>query len=66
MYYLPYVSTKAYLPYVSTKATKWHVRLAKNQISVGIRPVWSEYSLCIQWIAKDRSFLQANSQLWSD
>ena len=28
-----------------TKPTKWHVRLAKTQISLGIRPVWSESSL---------------------
>ena len=28
-----------------TKPTKWHVRPAKNQISLGIRPVWSESSL---------------------
>ena len=28
-----------------TKPTKWHVRPAKIQISLGIRPVWSESSL---------------------
>ena len=28
------------------KAKKWHVRPAKTQISLGIRPVWSESSLC--------------------
>ena len=28
-----------------TKPTKWHVRPAKTQISMGIRPVWSESSL---------------------
>ena len=28
-----------------TKSTKWHVRPAKTMISLGIRPVWSEYSL---------------------
>ena len=27
-----------------TKPTKWHVRPAKTQISLGIRPVWSEPS----------------------
>ena len=30
---------------IVTKPTKWHVRPAKNQISLGIRPVWSESSL---------------------
>ena len=29
----------------TTKPTKWHVRLAKTQIRLGIRPVWSESSL---------------------
>ena len=28
-----------------TKPTKWHVRPAKTQISLGIHPVWSESSL---------------------
>ena len=28
-----------------TKPTKWHVRPAKTQISLGIRPVWSESSV---------------------
>ena len=28
-----------------TKPTKWHLRPAKTQISLGIRPVWSESSL---------------------
>ena len=28
-----------------TKSTKWHVRPMKTQISLGIRPVWSESSL---------------------
>ena len=39
-----------------TKPTKWPVRPAKTQISLGIRPVWSESSLCAQWVAKDPSF----------
>ena len=28
-----------------TKPTKWYMRPAKTQISLGIRPVWSESSL---------------------
>ena len=40
------------------------VRPAKTQISLGIRPVWSESSLCAQWIAKDPSFLHADSEDW--
>ena len=49
-----------------TKPTKWHVRPAKTQISLGVRPVWSESLLCAQWVAKDPSFLNADSEDWSD
>ena len=38
------------------------VRPAKTQISLGIRPVCSESSSCAQWVAKDRSFLNADSE----
>ena len=40
------------------KTNKMSVRLAKTQIS----PVWSESSLCAQWVAKDPSFLHADSE----
>ena len=33
---------------LTTKLTKWHVHPAKTQISLGIRPVWSE-SLLSAW-----------------
>ena len=49
-----------------TKPTKLHVRPAKTQISLGIRPVCSESLLCAQWVAKDPSFLHADSEDWSD
>ena len=45
-----------------TKPTKWHVHPAKTQICLGIRPVWSESSLCTQWVAKGPSFLHADSK----
>ena len=35
---------------------------AKPHISLGIRPVWSESSLCAQWVAKDQRFLHAYSE----
>ena len=38
------------------------VRPAKAQISLGIRPVWSKSSLCVQWVAEDPSFLHADSE----
>ena len=34
----------------------------KTQISLGTRPVWSESSLCAQWVAKDPRFLHADSE----
>ena len=44
------------------KTNKMSVRPAKTQISLGIRPVWSESSLCAQWVDKDSSFLHADSE----
>ena len=38
------------------------MRPAKTQIRLGIRPVWSESSLCAQWVAKGPSFLHADAQ----
>ena len=43
-----------HLIHLMTKLTKCHVRPATTQISLGIRPVWPESSLCAQWVAKDR------------
>ena len=48
-------------------ATLWQnnkmtVHPAKTQISLGICPVWSEPSLCTQWVAKDPRFLHADSE----
>ena len=44
------------------KTNKMSVHPAKVQISLGIRPVWSESSLCAQWVAKDPIFLHADSE----
>ena len=44
------------------KANKVTVRPAKTKISLGIRPVWSEPSLCAQLVAKDPRFLHADSE----
>ena len=44
------------------KSNKISVRPAKTQISLGIRPVWSETSLCAQQVAKDPMFLHAASE----
>ena len=37
------------------------VYLAKTQISLGIRPVWSESLQCAQWVAEDQMFLHVDS-----
>ena len=52
-----------------TKPTKWLVHLAKTLISLCICAVWSESSLCAQWVATDPRFLHGDSEdsdLWSD
>ena len=41
------------------KTNKMTVRPSKTQVSLGIRP---ESSLCAQWVAKDPSFLRADSE----
>ena len=48
------------------KTNKLTVHPVKTQISLGIRPVWSESSPCTQWVAKDPSFLHTDSKDWSD
>ena len=44
------------------KTNKVSVPPAKTRISLGICPVWSESSLCAQWVAKDPTFLHADSE----
>ena len=44
------------------KTNKMTLRPAKIQISLGISPLWSESSLCAQWVAKDPRFLHADSE----
>ena len=51
-----------YLNRIMTKPTKCHICPAKTQINLRIRPVWSESSLCTQWVAKVPMFLQGASE----
>ena len=44
------------------KTNKMSVRPAKTPISVGIRAVWSESSLCAEWVTKDTDFLHADNE----
>ena len=57
--------TSHYLSCPMTKPTKW-LCTEQRQISLGICPVWSESSLCAQWVAKDPNFLHTDSEEWSD
>ena len=43
-----------------TKPTKWHVRPAKTQISLGIRPVWSVFAVCMKKAWADLSLRWAH------
>ena len=50
-----------------TKPTKWHVRPAKTQISLGIRPVWSDVFTVHMKKALVLSYpLSTQRRLWSD
>ena len=44
------------------KTNKMTVHSAKTRISPGIRPIWPESSLYAQWVAKNPSFLHADSE----
>ena len=58
----PKIGRQAYMSRLVTQPTKWHVRPAKTQISLGIRPVWSESLLCVQCVAKGPSFHHADGE----
>ena len=45
-----------------TKTNKMGVRPAKTQISLGIRPVWSVFAVCAQWLVKEPRFLHVDSE----
>ena len=49
-----------------TEQTKWHVRPAKAQISLGIRPVWSVFAVSMKkaWVLSYP--WSAQQRLWSD
>ena len=55
--------SQSYMSRDMTKPTKWlSVRPEKTHISLGILPAWTESSLCAKWVAKDPSFLRADSE----
>ena len=53
--------------FYSTRLVEEHINKvsvcpAKTRISLGIRPVWSESSLCAYWVAKDPSFFMQTAK----
>ena len=51
----------------TTKPAKWHVHPAKTQISLGICPVWSEFTIHMKKASRVLSYpLSAQWRLWSD
>ena len=48
--------------HLMTKPTKWPLRPAKTQISLGIRLVWSKSSQCAQWVAEDPMFFMRTAK----
>ena len=57
---------RIYLSRVMTKPTKWHVRPAKTQISMGICPVWSVFPVHMKkaWVVSYP--LSAQRRHWSE
>ena len=53
---------KCNLSCLMTKPTKWHVRTAKTQISLGICRVWSVSLQCSRWVAKNPRFFHTDSE----
>ena len=51
----PYIGNSNKVIWAAAGKTKWSVH-----------PVWSESSLCAQWVAKDPGFFHADSEGWSD
>ena len=63
-WYRQFLQKKNEPPHDKTK--KMTVRPAKTRIRLGIRPVWSESSLCTQWVAKDQAFFVRTAKTLSD
>ena len=50
------IYSKKQMRHSLTKPTKWHVHPLKTLISLGIRPVWSESSLCTYGLLRTQCF----------
>ena len=54
------------MSHVMTKPTKWHVCPAETQISLGIHPVWSVFTVRMKKVWVLSYPLSAQQRLWSD
>ena len=64
--WLLYCWTESQLSRLMTKPTKWHMRPAKSQISLGTCPVWSESSLSAWRKLGSLATDWVHSKEWSD
>ena len=62
----PVKRNKNEISHLMTKPTKWHVRPAKTQFSLGICPVWSESSLSAWRSIGLLGTKKAHGEDWSD
>ena len=60
------ICRETYFSQRMTKPTKWHMRPAKTQISLGIHPVWSESSLSAWRTLGSWATHSVHSEDWSD
>ena len=58
----PAFSLRKYNEPQHDKTNKISVHPVKTQVSLGILPVWSESSLCAEWLTMGPSFLRADSE----
>ena len=66
-----FIGKKALILYLSRSITQTNKMICapiddSDQISLGIRPVWLESSLCAHLTAKDPRFFQADTEDWPD
>ena len=61
-YFFVIVIFNVHVSHLMPKPTKWYVRQAKTQISLGIRTVWLESLLCAQYVVKGPVFLHSDSE----
>ena len=61
----PYLSVAVFVYEPAHDKTYKMACASSEEIRLGTCPVWSEFLLCAQWVAKDPNFLHADSEDWS-